>query len=104
MELTRWLVDPINSEVNFKVKHLMISTVTGQFKKFNLEGETENDDFNRANKIEFSADIDSISTNNEQRDAHLKSADFFNVEKNPQILFSGSKYESNGAKENYLVM
>jgi polyisoprenoid-binding protein YceI len=93
MELTKWAVDPVHSEVTFKVKHLMISTVTGQFKKFTLEGETENDDFNTAKKIEFTADIDSVDTGNAQRDAHLKSADFFNLEVNPQIRFSGKKYE-----------
>ena len=94
MSLTKWSIDPTHSEVSFKVKHLMISTVTGQFKKFNLLGETETDDFNTAKKIEFTADIDSIDTNNEQRDAHLKSADFFNAEQHSQILFSGTKYES----------
>jgi polyisoprenoid-binding protein YceI len=93
MSLTKWSLDPTHSEVSFKVKHLMISTVTGQFKKFSLEGETESDDFNTAKKIEFSADINSIDTNNEQRDAHLKSADFFNVEQHPQIVFSGNKYQ-----------
>lgn len=93
MSLIKWSLDPTHSEVTFKVKHLMISTVTGQFKKFDLIGETESDDFNTAKKIEFTADIDSINTNNEQRDAHLKSADFFNIEKNPQIHFSGKKYD-----------
>ncbi|MEO5649293.1 MAG: YceI family protein [Ginsengibacter sp.] len=93
MTLTKWSLDPIHSEVSFKVKHLMISTVTGQFNKFSLVGETENDDFNTTKKIEFTADIDSIDTNNQQRDAHLKSADFFNAEKNPRIHFSGKKYD-----------
>jgi len=96
MSLTKWSLDPTHSEVTFKVKHLMISTVTGQFKKFSLEGETETDDFNTAKKIEFRADIDSIDTNNEQRDAHLKSADFFNASQHPQITFSGTKYEAAG--------
>ena len=96
MSLTKWSLDPTHSQVTFKVKHLMISTVTGQFKKFSLFGETENDDFNTAKKIEFTADIDSIDTNNEQRDAHLKSADFFNAEQHSQILFSGKKYEADG--------
>jgi polyisoprenoid-binding protein YceI len=73
----KWALDPIHSEVTFKIKHLMISTVTGQFKKFNLVAETGTDDFNTAKKIEFTADIDSIDTNNEQRNGHLKSADFF---------------------------
>lgn len=93
MSLTKWSLDPTHSEVAFKIKHLMISTVTGHFNKFSLSGETENNDFNTVKKIEFTADIDSIDTNNEQRDAHLKSADFFNVEKNPQIHFTGKKYE-----------
>ncbi|MEO9070953.1 MAG: YceI family protein [Ginsengibacter sp.] len=96
MSLTKWSLDPTHSEVTFKIKHLMISTVTGHFKKFSLEGETETSDFNTANKIEFTADVDSIDTNNEQRDAHLKSADFFNIEKNPQIHFTGKKYEIDG--------
>lgn len=96
MSTIKWSIDPAHSEISFKIKHLMISTVTGQFKKFNLEGETETDDFNTAEKIEFTADVNSIDTNNEQRDAHLKSADFFNIEKNPQIHFKGKKYEMNG--------
>jgi polyisoprenoid-binding protein YceI len=96
MSTIKWTIDPTHSEVTFKVKHLMISTVTGQFNKFNLEGETETNDFNTAKKIEFAADVDSIDTNNEQRDAHLKSADFFKAEEHPQIKFSGKRYEANG--------
>ena len=96
MSTIKWTIDPTHSEITFKVKHLMISTVTGQFKKFNLEGETETNDFNTAKKIEFTADVDSIDTNNEQRDAHLKSADFFKAEENPQTKFSGKKYEADG--------
>jgi polyisoprenoid-binding protein YceI len=95
MSLTKWSVDPMHSEITFKVKHLMISTVTGHFNKFSLVGETETDDFNSARKIEFTADIDSIDTSNEQRDAHLKSADFFNADQHPQIHFSGEKYDVN---------
>ncbi len=97
MALTKWSLDATHSEINFKIKHLMISTVTGQFKKFNVIGFTKGDDFTSAEKIEFSADIDSIDTNNEQRDQHLKSADFFNSEDHPQILFTGNKYEVNGS-------
>lgn len=98
MSLTKWSLDPTHSEITFKVKHLMISTVTGHFNKFNLEVETENDDFIKAKKIEFTADINSIDTNNEQRDAHLKSADFFNKEKFPTLKFSGTKYDANGGE------
>ena len=91
-----WKVDPAHSEVQFKVKHLMITTVTGYFKKFDLTVETETEDFNTSKKIEFTADINSIDTNNPQRDEHLKSADFFDVSTNPQIKFSGKKYEAKG--------
>ena len=94
MSTIKWNLDPTHSEITFKVKHLMISTVTGQFKKFNIEGETETNDFNSAKKIEFTADVDSIDTNNEQRDAHLKSADFFKAEEHPQVKFSGKKFEA----------
>lgn len=91
----KWALDPIHSEVVFKIKHLMISTVTGQFKKFKVVAETGTDDFNTAKNIEFTADVDSVDTNNEQRDGHLKSADFFDVEKYPQLKFSGKKYDVN---------
>ncbi len=92
----KWAVDPTHSEVLFKVKHLMITTVTGYFKKFHAVVETETDDFASAKKIEFTADIDSIDTNNEQRDTHLKSADFFDAATHSQLHFVGTKYESAG--------
>ena len=91
-----WKIDPAHSEIQFKVKHLMITTVTGYFKTFNLEVETETDDFATAKRIEFTADIDSIDTNNAQRDTHLKSADFFDAENHTQLKFVGKKYEANG--------
>ena len=96
MATIKWTIDPSHSEIQFKVKHLMITTVTGYFKTFNLIVETDNDNFNTAKKIEFTADIDSIDTNNQQRDTHLKSADFFNAVEHAQLRFTGSKYESNG--------
>lgn len=98
MSIIKWSLDPFHSEVTFKAKHLMISTVTGQFKKFTLEAETGTDDFSTSQKIEFTAYIDSIDTNNEQRDAHLKSADFFNKDKHPMLVFSGTKYEADEEK------
>jgi polyisoprenoid-binding protein YceI len=91
---TKWKIDPAHSEIQFKVKHLMISTVTGFFKTFDLEVETETEDFHTAKRIEFTADIDSITTNNEQRDTHLKSSDFFHAEEHPQLRFDGKKYEA----------
>lgn len=91
-----WKVDPAHTEIQFKVKHLMITTVTGHFKKYDLEVVTENEDFNTASKIEFTADINSIDTNNQQRDTHLKSADFFDAENHGQIKFVGKNYKSSG--------
>jgi len=84
--MNTWKIDPTHSEINFKVKHLVVSTVTGHFSKFDASIETNKEDFSDA-KISFEADINSISTKNEQRDAHLKSADFFDAEKNPKMSF-----------------
>ena len=92
---TTWKLDPSHSEVQFKVKHLMITTVTGYFKTFDLEVVTEKDDnFASASKIEFTADINSIDTNNQQRDTHLKSADFFDAENHSQLKFVGKGYQA----------
>ena len=88
---TKWKVDPAHAEIQFKVKHLMITTVTGYFKKFDLEVETEGDDFTKAKKINFTADVDSIETNTPQRDTHLKSADFFDAEKFPVLTFKSTR-------------
>lgn len=85
----KWAIDPTHSEVSFKVKHLVISTVTGYFRKFEGAAETSSDDFNGA-KVSFSADIDSIDTNQSDRDGHLKSDDFFNAEQFPKLSFSGT--------------
>lgn len=92
MATTKWVIDPSHSEIQFKVKHLMISTVTGQFTKFDASFVTEEEDITKA-KVDFSADINSISTNNEQRDAHLRTADFFDAENHPQLTFAADKIE-----------
>jgi len=84
-------LDAMHSEITFKVKHLMISTVTGSFTKFDATMEAEAEDFSDA-KIGFTADVASISTNNEQRDGHLKSGDFFDAEKFPSISFSSISF------------
>lgn len=86
---TKWKSDPAHSELKFKVKHMMISNVTGNFKKFNVEANTDEDDFTKA-KIEVTADLNSIDTNNEQRDTHLKSADFFETDKHPEARFEST--------------
>jgi polyisoprenoid-binding protein YceI len=84
--MNTWKIDPAHSEINFKVKHLVVSTVTGHFKSFDAAIETNKEDFSDA-KIKFEADVKSISTKNDQRDAHLKSADFFDAEKHPKMTF-----------------
>lgn len=100
-EKTLWKVDPSHSEVQFKVKHLVISTVTGNFTSYEGQVEAEGDDFESA-KITFNADIDSISTNDEDRDAHLKGDDFFNAEEYPQLKFESSNFDKIG-DNNYKV-
>src|SRR6478609_4521737 len=84
---TKWGVDTTHSEVQFKVKHLVISTVTGSFKKFSGEVIAEGDDFNNA-EVNFSLDVNSIDTNQADRDGHLKSEDFFAAAQYPTITFS----------------
>ena len=90
MATTKWLLDPLHSELQFKIKHLMISNVSGALTSFKGEVETEDEDFSTA-KISLVADMRSISTNNEQRDAHLRNADFFEVEKYPELKFKSTK-------------
>ncbi|MBX9853789.1 MAG: YceI family protein [Cytophagaceae bacterium] len=92
MIMAKWTIDPVHSEIGFKVKHLMINNVKGHFKNFSGEADAA-EDF-KSPSITFTAEISSIDTGNEQRDQHLKSADFFNAEKNPQIRFTGKKYEA----------
>lgn len=86
---TKWGIDPTHTEVQFKVKHLVIATVTGSFKKFSGAVESENADFDGAD-VTFSIDADSMDTNQPDRDAHLKSADFFAAAEYPTLDFAGT--------------
>lgn len=85
----KWSIDQTHSEIGFKVKHLMISNVRGSFGVFDGSIYTENKDFTTA-EIDFWIDPASISTGDSKRDAHLKSADFFDVDKHKQITFTAS--------------
>lgn len=85
---TKWAIDPTHSEVQFKVKHLVITTVTGSFSEFSGALESESDDFEHA-KASFSINVSSVNTNQADRDNHLKSAEFFDAEKFPTLDFDG---------------
>ncbi len=91
--MATWIIDPTHSEVHFKVKHLMISTVTGTFGTYEGSVETANDEDFTGSKVSFSADIDSISTGQEQRDGHLKSGDFFDAASFPKLTFASTSME-----------
>lgn len=88
----KWVIDPMHSSIQFKVKHLMITTVTGAFKSFESNMENSSADFSDA-KMSFSARIDSIDTGITDRDNHLKSDDFFNAEKFPELKFVSTSFE-----------
>lgn len=90
----KWSIDNLHSEIQFKVKHLVISNVTGSFGEFDANMEINNGNFVDA-QIEFSANINSINTGNEQRDNHLKSDDFFNAELYPKMNFKSKNIVSN---------
>ncbi|WP_221410429.1 YceI family protein [Apibacter muscae] len=101
--MTQWTIDNSHSEVFFKVKHMVISTVTGEFTSFKSSIVSETDDFTNA-KFEFSADINSINTKITDRDNHLKSADFFDAEQYPTLSFhSTSGLQNNSIKGNLTI-
>ncbi len=87
---TKWAIDPTHSEVNFKVKHLMIANVKGAFQKFNASIEAVGADFENA-RVQATLEASSIFTNEENRDNHLRSADFFDVEQHPHLQFTGTE-------------
>ena len=91
MPQTKWALDPAHSEIQFKVKHMMIATVTGSIDRFNVEVVADKADFSDA-EISFTAETASINTGSEQRDTHLRSADFFDVENNPEIKFQATSF------------
>lgn len=101
MATTKWSLDPTHSELQFKVKHLMISTVTGNIKTFSADLTTnEENDFSDAD-ISFSGEINSLSTGNTDRDNHLKGTDFFDAEQYPFVTFNSISVEKDGS--DYIV-
>ena len=93
--MANWSLDTSHSEVHFKVKHMVISTVTGSFDEFNANVTSNSDDFSDA-KFSFTADVSSINTKNGDRDNHLKSDDFFAADEFPQIKFDSNSGIQNG--------
>ena len=100
--MATYKIDAAHSDITFKVKHLMITNVTGNFTKFDATMESEAADFSDA-KISFEADTDSISTNNEQRDGHLKSDDFFAADKFPKLGFVSTSFKKTSDSEYVLT-
>ncbi len=95
MAQSAWVVDKAHSEIQFTVTHLVITEVSGEFDEFDAKVTSSGDDFTGAD-VEFVAKVASINTNNEQRDKHLKSDDFFNAELYPEMKFEGQLMKENG--------
>jgi polyisoprenoid-binding protein YceI len=96
MSATTWQLDAAHSEVLFRVRHLMVSTVSGKFTKFNSSVSAQNDEFGGA-QIEFNVETGSIDTGVEHRDNHLRSDDFFNAEQFPHMTFKSRELKKTGA-------
>jgi polyisoprenoid-binding protein YceI len=93
---TQWLIDTTHSEITFKVKHLMISSVKGAFRKFNAEVSSKGESFSDAT-VDLDIDVTSIDTGDTQRDAHLRGVDFLDAEKFPNIHFKTVQFENTGS-------
>ncbi|WP_440134437.1 YceI family protein [Chitinophaga sancti] len=89
MSKTTWSIDKSHAEIRFRIRHLMVSWVTGTFQQFDVKLEMEGHDITTAD-IHFTARVSSISTNNEQRDTHLRSGDFFDAAHHPLLVFQSS--------------
>lgn len=89
---TQWTVDPAHTTIGFTVEHLVISEVDGKFKEFDLTVASPSEDW-EGSEINFSAKASSIDTDNEKRDGHLQSPDFFNAEAYPELTFESTAFE-----------
>lgn len=93
MNTTAWSIDPTHSSIGFKVKHMMFTNISGKFTQYSANVVTTGDDFSSA-QINFTADVASVDTQNEDRDNHLRSADFFDAGQFPQITFKSSSFST----------
>ncbi len=100
MSVKKWKIDKDNSQVQFRVKHLMITTITGGFSSYDASVETEEDDFMTA-RVSFTADTASVSTGNAERDRHIKSIDFFDSANFPVLKFVATGYKKLDEEGNY---
>ena len=100
---TKWTIDPSHSEIAFKVKHLMIVNVKGVFTEYNASIYTNDDDFTTA-EFDFWMNPNSLKTNDEKRDAHLRSADFFDTEHHKEITFRSNTIEKTGEDKYRITM
>ncbi|MBC1232641.1 YceI family protein [Listeria booriae] len=98
MTVEKWNVDPAHSSIEFQVKHMMVSKVKGAFKSFSADLTLDPEDLTTAN-LSFTVDAASIDTRQEQRDGHLKSPDFFDVENHPSITFQSTNIVADGSNE-----
>jgi polyisoprenoid-binding protein YceI len=92
MSTITWQIDPVHSEIQFRARHMVVSTVTGEFDRFNATAETEGDSLEGA-KITFTAETASVNTGTAPRDEHLRSDDFFNAEKFPELKFQSTSFQ-----------
>lgn len=97
-----WSIDASHTEIGFKVRHLVVTNMSGKFNKFEGSIEAVNDDFSDS-KISFTADVNSINTGDEGRDGHLKSDDFFNAEQFPTITFKSTSFKKVSGNDYKLI-